>query len=99
MSDDAAMQKARATTRFNTMAADFDQQGAFARFGRRPVEVVGVEPGHRVFDVATGRGAALFPAAKRGWCDDGKDSPACETGGDGVGCTGSIRGDPAIDHH
>lgn len=65
MSDDAAALRARATARFNTMAADFDLQGAFAHFGRRLVELVGVEPGHRVLDVATGRGAVLFPAAER----------------------------------
>ncbi len=65
MNDDAATLKSQATTRFNSMAADFDQQGAFAHFGRRLVERAGVEPGHRVLDVATGRGAVLFPAAER----------------------------------
>jgi SAM-dependent methyltransferase len=65
MSDDAAARKAQTATRFNTMAADFDPQGAFAHFGRRLVEVVGVEPGQRVLDVATGRGAVLFPAIER----------------------------------
>ena len=64
MSDDAAVQKAQTATRFNTMAAEFDAQGAFAHFGRRLVEVVGVETGQRVLDVATGRGAVLFPAAE-----------------------------------
>jgi O-methyltransferase/aklanonic acid methyltransferase len=47
------------------MASDFDPQGAFAHFGQRLVEVVGIEPGQRVLDVATGRGAVLFPAAER----------------------------------
>jgi SAM-dependent methyltransferase len=64
MSDDADVLKARAAARFNTMAAEFDEQGAFAHFGRRLVELVGVEVGHRVLDVATGRGAVFFPAAE-----------------------------------
>lgn len=64
MSDDAAALKARATARFNTMAAEFDEQGAFAHFGRRLVELVGVEAGHHILDVATGRGAVFFPAAE-----------------------------------
>ena len=65
MSDDAEILKARATARFNTMAAEFDEQGAFAHFGRRLIEVVSIESGQRVLDVATGRGAVLFPAAER----------------------------------
>lgn len=47
------------------MAPEYDFAGCFAHFGRRLVEVVGVEPGHRVLDVASGRGAVLFPAAER----------------------------------
>ena len=50
---------------FNSRAGDFDPQGAFAHFGQRLVAVVGVEPGQRVLDVATGRGAVLFPAVER----------------------------------
>jgi SAM-dependent methyltransferase len=64
LSDDTETLKARATARFNTMAAEFDEQGAFAHFGRRLVEVIGVEAGQRVLDVATGRGAVVFPAAE-----------------------------------
>lgn len=37
----------------------------FATFGHRLVELAGVAPGERVLDVATGRGAVLFPAAER----------------------------------
>ena len=65
MSDDAVTRKTETAARFNRMATDFDPQGAFAHFGQRLVEVVGVEPGQRVLDVATGRGAVLFPAAER----------------------------------
>jgi SAM-dependent methyltransferase len=65
MSNDAEARKAETMARFNSRAADFDPQGAFAHFGERLVAVVGVEPGQRVLDVATGRGAVLFPAVER----------------------------------
>jgi SAM-dependent methyltransferase len=65
MRDDALTRKAEAAARFNRMATDFDPQGGFAHFGQRLVDVVGVEPGQRVLDVATGRGAVLFPAIER----------------------------------
>lgn len=35
----------------------------FASFGRRLVQLADLQPGERVLDVATGRGALLFPAA------------------------------------
>jgi SAM-dependent methyltransferase len=65
MTDNALTQKAEAAARFNRMATDFDPQGGFAYFGQRLVDVVGIEPGQRVLDVATGRGAVLFPAIER----------------------------------
>jgi O-methyltransferase/aklanonic acid methyltransferase len=65
VSDDAETLKARATTRFNAIADGYDQHGAFAHFGQRLVAAVGIEPGQRVLDVATGPGAVLFAAAKR----------------------------------
>ena len=65
MGDDALTRKTETAARFNRMATDFDPQGVFAHFGQRLVEVVGVEPGQRVLDVATGRGAVLFPAIER----------------------------------
>src|SRR5688572_26645 len=65
MSDDPQTLKAHATSRFNTIAAGYDQHGAFAHFGQRIVAAVGVEPGHRVLDVATGPGAVLFAAAEQ----------------------------------
>jgi ubiquinone/menaquinone biosynthesis C-methylase UbiE len=65
MRGDGATRKAQATELFNNRAQDFDALGAFAHFGRRLIAVVGIEPGQRVLDVATGRGAVLFPAAER----------------------------------
>src|SRR5687768_2510098 len=65
MGDDALTRKTEAAASFNSRAADFDPQGLFAHFGRRLVEVVGIEPGQHVLDVATGRGAVLFPAIER----------------------------------
>lgn len=52
--------------RFNAAAADYDAgPGAFAHFGRRLVDFAAIAPGHRVLDVASGRGAVLFPAVER----------------------------------
>jgi O-methyltransferase/aklanonic acid methyltransferase len=66
MSDDSAARKAQVRTQFNTIAAEYDRgAGCFAHFGRRLVEAVGIAPGQRVLDVASGRGALLFPAAER----------------------------------
>ena len=65
MGDGVEARKTQATELFNGLAQDFDPLGAFAHFGRRLVAVVGIEPGQRVLDVATGRGAVLFPAAER----------------------------------
>jgi ubiquinone/menaquinone biosynthesis C-methylase UbiE len=45
-------------------AYDGGGPGGFAHYGWRLVEEVGVQPGHRVLDIATGRGAVLFPAAE-----------------------------------
>ena len=65
MSDRVEAQKAQATDIFNSRVQGFDALGAFAHFGRRLVALVGIEPGQRVLDVATGGGAVLFPAADR----------------------------------
>jgi ubiquinone/menaquinone biosynthesis C-methylase UbiE len=67
VSDDAGTHKAQTKALFNSLVPDYDAVGprSFAHFGRRLVTVVGVEPGQRVLDVATGRGAVLFPAAER----------------------------------
>jgi SAM-dependent methyltransferase len=63
--DDAEARKAETMAQFNSRAGDFDPQGAFAHFGQRLVAELGVEPGQRVLDVATGRGAVFFPAVER----------------------------------
>ena len=65
MTDNPAERKAQVAAQFTRMAPDYDVVGNFTHFGRRLVEAVGVEPGQRVLDVASGRGAVLFPAAER----------------------------------
>lgn len=68
MSTDHAQQR---TTRqtvaaiFDRAAATYDQVGPsfFAHFGHRMVELAHLAPGERVLDIATGRGAALFPSS------------------------------------
>jgi ubiquinone/menaquinone biosynthesis C-methylase UbiE len=49
---------------FGRAAADYDQVGPlmFGYFGRRLAEASAPPPGGQVLDVATGKGAALFPA-------------------------------------
>ena len=65
MNEDAGARKAQTRAFFNSVARDYDPPGVFAHFGQRLVEVVGIESGQHVLDVASGRGAALFPAAER----------------------------------
>jgi O-methyltransferase/aklanonic acid methyltransferase len=65
MRDDATDRKVQTRTFFNTVAPHYDVGGAFDYFGERLVALVGVEHGQRVLDVASGRGAVLFPAAER----------------------------------
>ncbi|MBA2453396.1 MAG: methyltransferase domain-containing protein [Chloroflexia bacterium] len=65
MSDAITTRKAQTRAMFNRIAEGYDMAGpgCFAHFGKRLVEVADIKPGQRVLDVATGRGAALFPAA------------------------------------
>jgi len=57
--------KAQIRTQFNSVAADYDNgPGCFAHFGQRLVAAAGVKLGENVLDVASGRGAVLFPAAE-----------------------------------
>ncbi len=52
---------------FSRASSTYDQVGPrfFSYFGRRLVEVAQIPAGSRVLDIATGRGAVLFPAAER----------------------------------
>lgn len=66
MTDTGSSQKSQAKTQFNTVAAEYDAgPGCFAHFGRQLVKAAEVQAGHRVLDVASGRGAVLFPCAER----------------------------------
>src|SRR5215831_11992075 len=66
MNDDASGRKARAKAQFNTVAAEYDAgPGCFAHFGRRLVTAAEIQPGQHVLDVASGRGAVLFPCAEQ----------------------------------
>lgn len=65
VTDGPETRKTQVAQQFSRLAPDYDSAGCFAHFGRRLVEIVGVEPGQRVLDVASGRGAVLFPAAER----------------------------------
>jgi ubiquinone/menaquinone biosynthesis C-methylase UbiE len=59
--------KQRIADLYTRAADDYGEIGPhlFQHVGRRLVEAAGVSPGSRVLDVATGRGAVLFPAAER----------------------------------
>ncbi len=64
--DEVSRRKRQVRAMFDRLAETYDAgPGCFAHFGQRLVERIGVEPGMRVLDVATGRGAALLPAAER----------------------------------
>jgi ubiquinone/menaquinone biosynthesis C-methylase UbiE len=59
--------KQRLSGIFSQLAVTYDRVGPryFSYFGRRLVEHTQIPSGGRVLDVATGRGAVLFPAAER----------------------------------
>ena len=65
MSDSPEARKAQVSAQFSPLAPVYDGAGHFVYFGPRLVDGVGVEPGQRVLDIASGRGAILFPAAER----------------------------------
>ncbi len=52
---------------FTRMASIYDQVGFryFSHFGKRLVELTGISEKAKVLDIATGRGASLFPAIKK----------------------------------
>jgi ubiquinone/menaquinone biosynthesis C-methylase UbiE len=66
MTGNASSRKSQARSQFNTIADEYDAgPGCFAHFGKRLVTTAEVQPGQRVLDVASGRGAVLFPCAER----------------------------------
>jgi ubiquinone/menaquinone biosynthesis C-methylase UbiE len=66
MNDNVSERKSQAKSQFNAVAADYDAgPGCFAYFGKQLVTAAGIEPGQCVLDVASGRGAVLFPCAER----------------------------------
>lgn len=66
MANDHETRKAQTRTLFNTVCPDYDAgSGCFAHFGRRLVEFADIRANARVLDIASGRGAVLFPAAER----------------------------------
>jgi ubiquinone/menaquinone biosynthesis C-methylase UbiE len=64
-SAEATQRKKRVKETFNGAASTYDQIGPqfFTHYGRRLVDNAEIPVGSRVLDVATGRGAVLFPAA------------------------------------
>jgi ubiquinone/menaquinone biosynthesis C-methylase UbiE len=58
-------QKEEIAAVFGRAAPTYDRTGRFAYFGARLVAAIELVPGARVLDVASGRGAVLFPAAER----------------------------------
>jgi ubiquinone/menaquinone biosynthesis C-methylase UbiE len=64
--DDIAQSKKRIGGIFGRAATTYDQVGPqfFSHFGRRIVDIAKIPAGSKVLDVATGRGALLFPAAE-----------------------------------
>lgn len=64
MADDVESVTNSVSALYNRVAAEYGQIGppVFDHFGRRLVELAGIEEGARVLDVAAGRGAVLFPA-------------------------------------
>lgn len=64
--DDIAQSKKRIGGIFGRAAITYDQVGPqfFSHFGRRIVDIAKIPAGSKVLDVATGRGALLFPAAE-----------------------------------
>jgi ubiquinone/menaquinone biosynthesis C-methylase UbiE len=64
--DDIAQSKKRIGGMFGRAAVTYDQVGPqfFSHFGRRILDIAKIPAGSKVLDVATGRGALLFPAAE-----------------------------------
>lgn len=65
MSDDARAKKELIAEVFDRAASGYGRLKYFPLFGRRLVEMAQIPGGAKVLDVASGRGAVLFPAAKQ----------------------------------
>jgi O-methyltransferase/aklanonic acid methyltransferase len=67
MNDAQDKKKAAVAAYFEQVAQEYDRVGPqfFATMGQRLVSLARLRPGETVLDVATGRGAVLFPAAER----------------------------------
>lgn len=65
-SSETSLRKQQVSDLFNRVATAFDHVGPrfFSHFGNRVVDLANIPVGAHVLDVATGRGAVLFPAAK-----------------------------------
>ncbi len=65
-SSETSQRKQQVSGLFDRVATTFDHVGPrfFSHFGNRVVELASIPIGAHVLDVATGRGAVLFPAAK-----------------------------------
>lgn len=63
---EVAQRKQRVSKIFDGAASTYDRVGPrfFSHFGHRLVEVAQIPGGSKVLDVATGRGAVLYPAAE-----------------------------------
>jgi len=66
-SSEADKQKLRTAGVFSRAAPTYGEVGPrfFAQYGRRLVELAQVSQGSALLDIASGRGASLFPAAER----------------------------------
>src|SRR5215218_6665184 len=64
---DSADQKEQAAGAWSRAASNYSRVGPpfFQYFGRELVDFARVPPGAKVLDVATGRGAVLYPAAEK----------------------------------
>lgn len=67
MDERISEQKQNIAALYNRVASTYDRMGPpiFSHFGRRIVELAGISPGAQVLDIATGRGANIFPAAEK----------------------------------
>ena len=65
MTTDADARRRLVEVAFDNAASDYNLSPLFAKPGRQLAEAAGLVAGDRVLDIATGRGAVLFPAAER----------------------------------